>query len=127
MKSVCRSFRLWAFMIVSAAYAHAGTPCENLTSLTLTGVRVIQATPVASAALPAHCRVIGVATPPPDSNINFEVWIPPDGAWNGKFQGIGNGGFQGSISVNDMAAALKRGYATAGTDAGHVGDDLRFA
>src|SRR5439155_18047336 len=67
------------------------------------------------------------ATPTSDSNIHFEVWIPPAGEWNGKFQGVGNGGFQGSISYGEMAVALRRGYATAGTDTGHTGDDLRFA
>ena len=47
--------------------------------------------------------------------------------WNGKFQGVGNGGYQGSISYAAMAAALKRGYAVASTDTGHAGDDPRFA
>jgi feruloyl esterase len=47
--------------------------------------------------------------------------------WNGKFQGVGNSGWSGAIPYGSMATALRRGYATAGTDTGHTGDDLSFA
>ena len=40
--------------------------------------------------------------------------------WNGKFQGVGNGGTAGRISYRAMALALRRGYATVSTDTGHV-------
>jgi feruloyl esterase len=53
--------------------------------------------------------------------IKFEVWMPTTN-WNGKFQGVGNGGFAGVISYGAMRTALTRGYATASTDTGHVGD-----
>ena len=76
--------------------------------------------------LPAYCRIVAVAKPAADSIINFEVWIPAEAAWNGKFQGVGNAGWSGTIAYASMAAALRRGYATAGTDAGHTGDDLKF-
>ena len=51
----------------------------------------------------------------------MEMWLPPAEAWNGKFMGVGNGGFAGSIQglTNDMPQALRLGYATAGTDTGH--------
>ena len=71
--------------------------------------------------LPAFCRVAGVIKPASDSYIRFEVWLPASG-WNGKYLGVGNGGFAGSIGFNSMGANLKRGYATAGTDTGHEGD-----
>lgn len=48
----------------------------------------------------------------------------PSSGWNGKFLGVGNGGFAGSIGFNMMAANLKRGYATAATDTGHAGESL---
>ena len=38
------------------------------------------------------CRVEGVLKPSADSDVKFEVWLPPESAWNGKYQGIGNGG-----------------------------------
>jgi feruloyl esterase len=73
--------------------------------------------------LPAHCRVTLVLTPTSDSNINVELWLPTE-QWNGKFLAVGNGGWAGSITgYADMAAALRRGYATAGTDTGHSAAD----
>jgi feruloyl esterase len=75
------------------------------------------------AMLPAHCRVQMVLTPSSDSLINMEMWLPPADKWNGKFMGVGNGGFAGSIQglTNEMPQALRLGYATAGTDTGHQG------
>jgi feruloyl esterase len=62
-----------------------------------------------------------------DSEIQFEVWIPAGTAWNGKFQGVGNGGYSGAINYRSMAQALQAGYATASHNTGHYGDDLKFA
>jgi feruloyl esterase len=78
--------------------------------------------------VPAFCRVAGVIQPSSDSEIQFEVWMPASG-WNGKFQGVGNGGFAGAISYGQLAIALERGYATASTDTGHVanGADANWA
>ena len=61
------------------------------------------------------CRVVGVTAPA----VKFEVWLPTED-WNGKFQGVGNGGTAGVISYAAMATALRIGYATASTDTGHV-------
>jgi feruloyl esterase len=73
------------------------------------------------ALIPEHCRVQLVLRPTSDSLINMELWLPPAEKWNGKFMGVGNGGFAGSIQglANDMPQALRLGYATAGTDTGH--------
>ncbi len=60
----------------------------------------------------------GVIKPTGDSDIQFEVWLPSSG-WNGKFQGVGNGGFAGSINYEGMESAVAHGYATASTDTGH--------
>ena len=75
--------------------------------------------------LPAFCRVQGVIRPSSDSNIEFEVWLPSSG-WNGRYLGVGNGGFAGSINyfsatgnAPSMAQALAAGYATSSTDTGH--------
>ena len=61
-----------------------------------------------------------VLKPTSDSLINMELWMPTEN-WNGKFMGVGNGGFAGSIQgrTNEMPQELRLGYATAGTDTGH--------
>ena len=85
------------------------------------GQQPVAAQPAARVAnIPAHCRVQMVLKPTSDSLINMELWLPTEN-WNGKFMGVGNGGFAGSIQglTNDMPQAIRLGYATAGTDTGH--------
>jgi feruloyl esterase len=64
--------------------------------------------------------------PTSDSVIKVEVWMPASG-WNGKFQGVGNGAWLGSITTNALATAIQRGYAAASTDTGHEGSSASFA
>ena len=79
-------------------------------------------------AAPAFCRVTATLTPTSDSDIKIEVWLPlAPRHGTGKFQAVGNGGWTGSIPYAAMAAAVAAGYATAGTDTGHVGNTASFA
>jgi len=70
------------------------------------------------------CRVQGTIRPTADSDIRFEVWLPPVAAWNGKVQGVGNGGFAGSLIYPSMNRALEAGYAVSATDTGHTGSAI---
>jgi feruloyl esterase len=67
--------------------------------------------------LPTFCRVKAVIK----ESISVEVWLPTDN-WNRKFEGVGNGGTAGFIGYTAMAAALRRGYAVAGTNTGHANE-----
>jgi len=119
--------------------------CEGLKSLALPNVTITLAqaveagafalptpesgvaTPNAAArALPPFCRVAASLRPSSDSDITIEVWMPAAN-WNGKFQAVGNGAFNGTIAYPAMMTALGRGYATASTDTGHVGGGARWA
>jgi len=66
------------------------------------------------------CRVVGVVSTQPGEQVGIEVWLPLSG-WNGRFEGLGSGGFGGSINYSALANAAGRGFATANTDTGHVG------
>ena len=90
--------------------------CEGLADLKLPTTTIATAQSVAAGAfvpasgsatpfksLPAFCRVTGVNKPTSDSEIKFEVWMPAAN-WNGKFQGVGNGGFAGSIGYGGLGA-----------------------
>jgi feruloyl esterase len=75
--------------------------------------------------LPAFCRVAATLKPASDSNIRIEVWLPQSG-WNGKFMGVGGGGFAGNImyaarfaGAAGLIDTVRRGYAAASTDSGH--------
>ncbi len=76
--------------------------------------------------LPAFCRIVAKATPTADSDITVEVWMPLAG-WNGKLQGLGNGGFAGLIDYFELGAGIAKGYAAVATDAGHTGSPIDAA
>src|SRR5262245_1865671 len=130
--------RLVLLLVLIAVFAvapvHAiAAPCERLSTLKLTNTTITAAESVAAAAgarggaaLPAHCRVRATIRPTSDSEIKIEVWMPATG-WNGKFQGVGNGAWSGSITTNALGTAIQRGYAAASTDTGHEGSSARFA
>ena len=50
--------------------------------------------------------------------------MPPQAAWNSKYEGVGNGGFAGSLIYPSMDWALEAGYAVSGTNTGHSGGSL---
>ena len=120
---------------LSATPARAAT-CESLASLKLSDTTITTAQTVAAGTftapgrggragapmsdLPAFCRVAATLTPTKESDIKIEVWLPASG-WNGKFQAVGNGGWNGNIDTNALANGVRRGYATASTDTGHEG------
>src|SRR5690349_2868561 len=122
---------------VATHAASNGTSCANIAALTIPSITIRSSTAVAAGpftppgassaiTLPAFCRVEATARPTSDSDIHFEVWIPPAEAWNGKLEGVGNGGYSGAIGYSAMAAGLRRGYAVVSTDTGHAGDDMKF-
>lgn len=74
--------------------------------------------------LPGFCAVALTQTDPADNPIHITVWLPAK--WNGRFQGIGGGGYAcgifyapapGYVSPS-LAETLKGGYASAATDCG---------
>jgi feruloyl esterase len=149
------TFALAAALLVSAsAYAQSPTArsapagsaasssrsCESLASLALPNAKITRAEAIAAGAfqppntgrgaaafaqLPAFCRVSATLTPSKDSNIQMEIWLPEN--WNGKFLAVGNGGWAGTISLDAVAAGLRRGYAAASNDTGHSDPGAQFA
>jgi tannase/feruloyl esterase len=124
-------------VVLMMALPAMAAPCESLASLSLpdTTITIAQSVPAGGFTLPggnaqanatfqylpAFCRVTATLKPSSDSDIRIEVWLPASN-WNGKFQGVGNGGWAGSISYGALAQALRRGYASSSTDTGHQGD-----
>jgi feruloyl esterase len=117
----------------------AAGSCESLSTLSLPNVTITTAQSVARGAfqppgggaqttrsLPAFCRIAATLKPTSDSDIKIELWLPASG-WNGKYQAVGNGAFNGSIGYPALMTALTRGYAASSTDTGHTGNTARFA
>ena len=121
------------------------TACADLTRLTLENSTTITSASLVTSGslavsptttlskLPAFCRVQGISKPSADSNIAFEVWLPEPANWNQKFLSSGEGGFAGTLNYtrNGLDGGLdelvRRGYATASTDTGHVSSDTWWA
>jgi feruloyl esterase len=89
--------------------------CSDLIGTSFgTEVKVASAVIVpASAGVPEHCDVRGTIWP----EARFAVKLPT--AWNNRFFMAGNEGLAGTIPLEAMDVALRRGFATAGTDTGH--------
>jgi len=132
-----------AFSSATAADTPARS-CASLAQLQLPNAAITSAAPVAAgafvppglkpdekippifAAAPAFCRIAVTLKPTPDSDVKVEIWMPASG-WNGKFRGIGNGGFAGYIAYGGLAAAVSQEYATASTDTGHSTQGAEWA
>lgn len=123
---------LMVFMSAMSAQTDPAVACaslaeERLPNTTITAAQAITTgsfTPPGSnnaiTNLPPFCRVAGVIEPTSESHILFEVWLPLQ-KWNGRFAGVGNGGWAGSISFGALVEQVRRGYATASTNTGHEG------
>jgi hypothetical protein len=122
-----------AALTLAAPLSVRAATCEGLGTLSLPNTTISESRTVAAGSfkdpsipwameeqLPERCQLKGTIHPTSDSQIAFEVWLPVSN-WNGKLQGVGNGGFAGAINYESgLVQALQRGYAAVSTDTGHV-------
>ena len=111
------------FAVIAAAQPPVRT-CESLVSVTLPDTTIESAAvEPASGARPAFCRVTAVRThPPAGDKVRIFVGLPLAN-WNGRFQGVGGGGFM-TGSPNGVNLPVTQGYAAASTDGGHEGNPV---
>src|SRR5687768_10068601 len=119
------------------AGARPARSCESLDTLALPNTTIDSAAVVSSAAaggggqgaqLPAvsFCRVVATVThPPAGDRVRIWVGLPMEG-WNGRFQGVGGGGFSGG-SAGSIVRPVSQGFAAGATDTGHPGGSGSFA
>ena len=123
---------------LTAATSAGAATCQSLASLTLPNITITAAQTIPAgnytaangqtfSNLPTFCRVAATATPMSQSDINFEVWMPPLETWDGIFRGEGSGGSAGAITFSLMANAIARNYATMSNDNGHTGSNWSFS
>jgi len=144
-RTVCCEWAVVCVVIFSGIVAWAQDACERLSGAKISNTTITLAQTVAAGtfngppapfsgvditalykSVPAFCRVVAEAKPTSDSDIRLEAWLPVSG-WNGKLQGIGNGGFAGLIDSMQLANSVKSGYAATATDAGHSGSPIDAA
>jgi len=65
------------------------------------------------------CNVsITYTHPGQNDRLNVWVWLP--NSWNGRFQGVGGGGYTTGLVPANIIGAVARGYAAVTTDGGHA-------
>ena len=130
-------------MCLLAAEAADAMDCEQLTALPLETARITTARSMEGGVftedtnvgrpgrtyqgLGSFCRVRGVATPAPASEIEFEVWLPQKKDWTHRLHMVGNGAYSSNIYYAQMVARLHDGDVGVATNTGHKGSDLTFA
>ncbi|KAF9873884.1 tannase and feruloyl esterase [Colletotrichum karsti] len=98
---------------------------QPVTDLGAPTTRTPATTPEGRAAIPSSgvsfCNVtVEYVHAGSDDLTRVQVWLPPAGAWNGRFVGVGGGGYSaGQFGSEKIVATLAEGYATSATDAGH--------
>ena len=106
-------------MRYAVASARPQAACADLLALSTASSTILAAETIAGAGgVPEHCRISGSIAP----EIRFEINLPS--AWNRRFYMHGNGGFAGETPATGLrprvrAEALRHGFATASTNAGH--------
>ena len=118
-------------LVATAGAAHAAVDCSSLTSVTPEAATITSAalvTPPATiggaAVTVPMCRVQGVARPSSDSEIKFEVWLPPTAiSWTGRMKVNGTGGYAGATPYARLAQDITDGFVTAGSNMGHDGGE----
>jgi hypothetical protein len=98
--------------------------CESLAMVALPNTTIESA--AIDANNPGVCRVTAITTHPPAGD-KVKIWIAiPAQNWNGRFLGIGGGGFSGG-SAQGVNQPVALGYASGSTDTGHEGGSGSFA
>jgi feruloyl esterase len=118
-------------LVFGATSAHAALSCAGLAGVTTADSTITSATVVtppanvggANVTVPM-CRVQGVARPSADSEIKFEVWLPPTpDNWTGRMKVNGTGGYAGAVPYGRLAQDITDGFVTAGSNMGHDGGE----
>lgn len=118
---------IFFFACAGAAAAQPVRACESLTSFSLPNTTIESAVvEPAAGTRPAFCRVTATVThPPAGDKVRVFIGLPASG-WNGRFEGVGGGGFSGG-NPNGVVGPVAQGYAAASTDTGHEGGAGSFA
>lgn len=110
--------------VLSAAIAPAASKCaaSSLPTPSIFGASVLtlDATEsVLESTTVEFCNVTLTYTHPGQNDL-IKVWLGLPSTWNGRFQGVGGGGWVTGFP-SEMVPAISQGYAAVSTDGGHDG------
>jgi hypothetical protein len=101
--AIAATMHLAGVKVTSAAMDSSGCYTPPGTTTPITG-------------LPSFCAAQLRQADAAGNVIDIAVWLPI--AWNGRFEGVGGGGYSCGISYPSLAAGIQSGYAAASTDCG---------
>ena len=109
------------------ASAEPSRTCESLTTVSIPNATIESAVlDAGDGAVGPSCRVTAVVThPPAGDRVRIFLAFPMKG-WNGRFEGVGGGGFSGG-SPMAIRQPASQGFAAGSTDTGHEGGSGSFA
>ncbi len=122
----------WAMGIAAlSGTAQATWDCASLTAVSTADATITSAVvtdPPATvggvAVTVSFCRVQGIARPSIDSEIKFEVWLPPTATdWTERLKVNGTGGYAGAVPYARLAQDVADGFVSAGSNMGHDGGE----
>ena len=125
--SVCAAPTGGAPAIACASVAAPDVP--GATVVSITGVQNMSysvpatATAAGISGLAICDVVVTLSHPGANDLVTVEVFLPLNG-WNGRFQGVGGGGYDTDLGQASLAPGAAMGYSTAITDGGHPLADL---
>jgi feruloyl esterase len=130
-RTMLRTSAVWIGGALGMCGAAHAIDCSSLVSVTSDSSTMTAAdsiTPPATiggaAVTVPLCRVQGTARPTSDSEIKFEVWLPPTaGAWTGRMKVNGTGGYAGATPYARLAQDVGDGFVSAGSNMGHDGGE----
>ncbi len=100
--------------------------CESLLSVSLPDTTIDSAAIDETDGANASCRITATVTHPPAGD-KVKIFLAfPVKNWNGRFQGVGGGGFSGGTPAG-LRAPAAQGFAAGSTDTGHEGGRGSFA
>ncbi|KAH8807162.1 tannase and feruloyl esterase [Xylogone sp. PMI_703] len=67
----------------------------------------------------AFCQVAASVSYTNKDTLNFQLWLPEESIYQGRFMAVGGGGMAGVIDASNMMQQLNKGFAVAGGDSGH--------
>ena len=131
VRTVLRASAVWIGGALAMCGAAHAVDCSSLISVTSDSSTMTAAdsiTPPATiggaAVTVPFCRVQGTARPTSDSEIKFEVWLPPTVAvWTGRMKVNGTGGYAGATPYARLAQDVGDGFVSAGSNMGHDGGE----
>jgi feruloyl esterase len=138
MPSLSKSALILALL---SSVSSTGVPCSSITDIDVPGANVLSITGnvVLNYTVPAILPVllspvsglnfcnatIVLIHPGENDTVTNTIWLPTSG-WNGRFQGIGGGGFSTGEGSFGLAPALQGGYSAGSTDGGNLGQFLSY-